>query len=154
MKSVTVIDHPLVQHKLTLMRDRTSSTAGFRTLFHEVNVQSLEKHFTSGATVDAKALVALFTGAFLVFSSQWLALLRRRTQFALLRAMGVTRGSATISFAPPLTTASRKKVLMTGCVSLVFEPVTMKTSRSFISAIEFDIADEPMAMVNAATDAA
>ena len=37
---------------------RGFSNAGFRTLFHEVNVQSLEKHFTSGATVDAKALVA------------------------------------------------------------------------------------------------
>ncbi|HKA43085.1 MAG TPA: FtsX-like permease family protein [Burkholderiales bacterium] len=41
--------------------------------------------------LDMLALVALFTGAFLVFSSQVLALLRRRTQFALLRAMGVTR---------------------------------------------------------------
>jgi len=33
---VTVIDHPLVQHKLTLMRDRTTSTAGFRTLLREI----------------------------------------------------------------------------------------------------------------------
>ena len=36
---------------------RGFSNAGFRTLFHEVNVQALEKHFASGATVDAKALV-------------------------------------------------------------------------------------------------
>jgi len=42
--------------------------------------------------LDMLALVALFTGAFLVFSSQVLALLRRRTQLALLRALGVTRG--------------------------------------------------------------
>jgi putative ABC transport system permease protein len=41
--------------------------------------------------LDMLALVALFTGAFLVFSSQVLALLRRRTQLALLRALGVTR---------------------------------------------------------------
>ena len=41
--------------------------------------------------LDMLALVALFTGAFLVFSSQVLALLRRRTQFALLRTLGVTR---------------------------------------------------------------
>src|SRR5688500_9315592 len=41
--------------------------------------------------LDMLALVALFTGAFLVFSSQVLALLRRRTQFALLRALGITR---------------------------------------------------------------
>jgi putative ABC transport system permease protein len=43
--------------------------------------------------LDMLALVALFTGAFLVFSSQVLALLRRRTQFALLRALGVTRST-------------------------------------------------------------
>lgn len=45
--------------------------------------------------LDMLALVALFTGAFLVFSSQMLALLRRRQQLALLRAMGVTRGGLT-----------------------------------------------------------
>ena len=36
MKNVTVVDHPLVQHKLTLMRDKTTSTAGFRTLLREI----------------------------------------------------------------------------------------------------------------------
>jgi putative ABC transport system permease protein len=41
--------------------------------------------------LDMLALVALFTGAFLVFSSQVLALLRRRTQLALLRVLGLTR---------------------------------------------------------------
>ncbi len=41
--------------------------------------------------LDMLALVALFTGAFLVFSSQVLTILRRRAQFALLRALGVTR---------------------------------------------------------------
>jgi putative ABC transport system permease protein len=39
--------------------------------------------------LDMLALVALFTGAFLVFSTQFLALMRRRTQFALLRVLGV-----------------------------------------------------------------
>ena len=38
------------------------------------------------------ALVSLLTGAFLVFSTQALSVLRRRTSFALLRALGVTRG--------------------------------------------------------------
>ena len=41
--------------------------------------------------LDMLALIALFTGAFLVFSSQVLALLRRRTQLALVRVIGVTR---------------------------------------------------------------
>jgi putative ABC transport system permease protein len=38
------------------------------------------------------ALVALWTGAFLVFSTQSLSALRRRRSFGLLRALGVTRG--------------------------------------------------------------
>ncbi|UOM35125.1 uracil phosphoribosyltransferase [Acuticoccus sp. I52.16.1] len=34
--NVTVIDHPLVQHKLTLMRRKTTSTASFRQLLREI----------------------------------------------------------------------------------------------------------------------
>ncbi len=41
--------------------------------------------------LDMLALVALFTGAFLVFTTQFLALVRRRRQLALLRVLGVTR---------------------------------------------------------------
>ena len=41
--------------------------------------------------LNVLALVALFTGAFLVFSTQALSVLRRRPQFALLRTLGVTR---------------------------------------------------------------
>jgi putative ABC transport system permease protein len=41
--------------------------------------------------LDALALVALFTGAFLVFSTQFLAIIRRRPQLALLRVVGLTR---------------------------------------------------------------
>jgi putative ABC transport system permease protein len=37
------------------------------------------------------ALIALFTGAFLVFSTQALSVLRRRSQLALLRVVGLTR---------------------------------------------------------------
>lgn len=33
---LTVVDHPLVQHKLTLMRDKATSTADFRQLLHEI----------------------------------------------------------------------------------------------------------------------
>ncbi len=36
MQGVTVVSHPLVQHKLTLMRDKTTSTAGFRQLLREI----------------------------------------------------------------------------------------------------------------------
>jgi uracil phosphoribosyltransferase len=36
MQGVTVVDHPLVQHKLTLMRDKTTPTAAFRQLLREI----------------------------------------------------------------------------------------------------------------------
>lgn len=37
------------------------------------------------------AAIALLTGGFLVFSTQWLAVVRRRREFALLRALGMAR---------------------------------------------------------------
>ena len=36
MQGVILVDHPLVQHKLSLMRDKTTSTAGFRQLLREI----------------------------------------------------------------------------------------------------------------------
>jgi uracil phosphoribosyltransferase len=35
---VTVVDHPLVQHKLTLMRDKERSTKSFRQLLNEIGM--------------------------------------------------------------------------------------------------------------------
>ncbi|SHF30573.1 uracil phosphoribosyltransferase [Ruegeria intermedia] len=35
---LTVVDHPLVQHKLTLMRDKGTSTASFRQLLREITL--------------------------------------------------------------------------------------------------------------------
>ncbi len=37
MEGITVIDHPLVQHKLTIMRNKETSTAGFRRLLREIS---------------------------------------------------------------------------------------------------------------------
>ncbi|HKP80119.1 MAG TPA: uracil phosphoribosyltransferase, partial [Phenylobacterium sp.] len=36
MQGVTVVDHPLVQHKLTLMRRKDTSTKSFRQLLKEI----------------------------------------------------------------------------------------------------------------------
>lgn len=36
MQNVTVVDHPLVQHKLALMRDKDTSTKSFRQLMREI----------------------------------------------------------------------------------------------------------------------
>ncbi|MFC3691503.1 uracil phosphoribosyltransferase [Chenggangzhangella methanolivorans] len=38
MPNATVIDHPLVQHKLTLMREKDRSTASFRLLLREISL--------------------------------------------------------------------------------------------------------------------
>ena len=38
MKGVTVVDHPLVQHKLTIMRKKETSTASFRRLLREISL--------------------------------------------------------------------------------------------------------------------
>ena len=37
MDGVTVVDHPLVQHKLGLMRKKETSTAQFRRLLREIS---------------------------------------------------------------------------------------------------------------------
>ena len=36
--TVTVIDHPLVQHKLTLLREKDTSTARFRRIAREISL--------------------------------------------------------------------------------------------------------------------
>src|SRR5260221_4283996 len=38
MEDVTVVDHPLVQHKLTLIRDKNRSTKSFRELLKEIGM--------------------------------------------------------------------------------------------------------------------
>lgn len=35
---LTVVNHPLVQHKLTILRDKNTSTAGFRRLLREISL--------------------------------------------------------------------------------------------------------------------
>src|SRR4029453_4082250 len=49
---VHVIDHPLVQHKLSLMRMKSTSTSAFRNLLGEVRIL-----MPYGATLDLKKLV-------------------------------------------------------------------------------------------------
>jgi uracil phosphoribosyltransferase len=38
MQGVTVVNHPLVQHKLTIMRNKDTSTASFRRLLREISL--------------------------------------------------------------------------------------------------------------------
>jgi uracil phosphoribosyltransferase len=73
MGTVHLIDHPLVQHKLTLMRRKDASTNSFRQLLHEISmlmayevlrdipVQEIEIETplekTTGRVIDGKKLV-------------------------------------------------------------------------------------------------
>ena len=38
MEGVTIVDHPLVQHKLTLIREKELSTKSFRELCRELGI--------------------------------------------------------------------------------------------------------------------
>jgi uracil phosphoribosyltransferase len=73
MSDVHVIDHPLVQHKLTLLRNKEASTKSFRTLLHEIStlmtyevLRDIPTHevevetpleVTTGRVIDGKKLV-------------------------------------------------------------------------------------------------
>ena len=52
---LTVVDHPLVQHKLTIMRDRQTPTAVFRQLLREIS-QLLAYEVTRGLPMTTKTI--------------------------------------------------------------------------------------------------
>jgi len=68
--------------------------AGVSVVSPRSNAESTERLTRAyRVNLDVLALVALFTGALLVFSTQALAVLRRRVPFAVLRSLGLTRGA-------------------------------------------------------------
>lgn len=76
MNGVTVINHPLVQHKLTIMRDKHTSTAGFRRLLREISTllcyevtRDLEMTTTTIETPLAEMEAPTLAGKKLVFAS-------------------------------------------------------------------------------------
>ena len=52
---LTVVDHPLVQHKLTIMRDKETPTAVFRQLLREIS-QLLAYEVTRGLLMTSKSI--------------------------------------------------------------------------------------------------
>ena len=52
---LTVVDHPLVQHKLTLMREKDTSTASFRQLLREISLL-LAYEVTRGLPMTTKKI--------------------------------------------------------------------------------------------------
>ncbi|RFU12331.1 uracil phosphoribosyltransferase [Rhodobacteraceae bacterium W635] len=55
MQHLTVVEHPLVQHKLTIMREKHTSTAVFRQLLREIS-QLLAYEVTSELTMTTKRI--------------------------------------------------------------------------------------------------
>ncbi len=53
--TLKIVDHPLVQHKLTLMREKTTSTAVFRQLLREIS-QLLAYEITSDLPMTTKRI--------------------------------------------------------------------------------------------------
>ena len=76
MQGVTVVDHPLVQHKLTIMRDKGTSTASFRRLLREISLllcyevtRDLELTTRTIETPMAEMVAPTLEGKKLVFAS-------------------------------------------------------------------------------------
>jgi uracil phosphoribosyltransferase len=76
LKQVVVVNHPLIQHKLTIMRKIETSTVKFRTLMHEVSMllayevtRDLEIEFEEIQTPLASMLSPVLKGKKLVFVS-------------------------------------------------------------------------------------
>ena len=75
MPQVHVVDHPLVRHKLTLMRDKTVSTKGFRQLLNEIGMllcyevtRDLPVELVEVETPLAKTMQPMIAGKKLVFA--------------------------------------------------------------------------------------
>jgi uracil phosphoribosyltransferase len=75
MEAVTVVAHPLVQHKLTLMRDKKRSTKSFRQLLNEIGMllayevtRDLPLELIETETPIATMLAPTISGKKLVFA--------------------------------------------------------------------------------------
>ena len=75
MSNVHIVGHPLVQHKLTLMRDKTVSTKGFRQLLNEIGMllayevtRDLPLELIEVETPLAKTMQPAIAGKKLVFA--------------------------------------------------------------------------------------
>ncbi len=101
--------------------------------------------------LNVLALVALFTGGLLVFSAQALAVVRRRSQLALLRALGVTRAGllrTLIAEAAAVGAAGAVAglVLGYGIAALVLRRFGAELGAGYFRGIEPELAVHPLAL--------
>jgi uracil phosphoribosyltransferase len=75
MQGVTLVEHPLIQHKLSIMRDKETSTKQFRELLNEIGMlicyeitRELPTALVEIETPLAKAMVPMIEGKKLVFA--------------------------------------------------------------------------------------
>lgn len=75
-KKVVIVNHPLVQHKLTILRKKDTSTVKFRTLMHEISMllayevtRDLETVFEEIETPLAPMMSPVLKGEKMVFVS-------------------------------------------------------------------------------------
>ncbi|NOQ49613.1 MAG: FtsX-like permease family protein, partial [Nitrosomonadaceae bacterium] len=87
LKLMQGINHGVFKTKLK--RDLGEQYLVAETADQETRVANMSRAYR--VNLNMLALVALFTGVFLVFSTQALSVVRRRHQFALLRVLGLTR---------------------------------------------------------------
>lgn len=79
----------LKQFKTSLEKDLSSQYLVAETIGQERRINNMSRAYR--INLNVLALVALFTGVFLVFATQFLATLQRRPQLALLRVLGMTK---------------------------------------------------------------
>ena len=87
LKLMQAINHEVF--KTNLKRDLGEQYLVIEIADQETRVANMSRAYR--VNLNMLALVALFTGVFLVFSTQALSVVRRRHQFALLRVLGLTR---------------------------------------------------------------
>lgn len=87
LKLMQGINHEVF--KTNLKRDLGEQYLVIEIADQETRVANMSRAYR--VNLNMLALVALFTGVFLVFSTQALSVVRRRHQFALLRVLGLTR---------------------------------------------------------------
>jgi len=87
LKLMQGINHDVF--KAVLTQELGGQYLVIETADQEARVANMSRAYR--VNLNMLALVALFTGAFLVFSTQVLSVVRRRHQFALLRVLGLTR---------------------------------------------------------------
>jgi len=73
MSNITVIDHPLVQHKLSLLRDKNTGNKAFRELLNELALLMCYEVTRNFPLTDAQIETPIMRGTFKVLANEKIA---------------------------------------------------------------------------------